>query len=140
MRSEELMKKHPTCVKESDLVQLAAQRMREQNIGFLPVCDAEGKPIGALTDRDLAVRVLAQNKNGGTLVRECMSRDVVACRASEDVAVVSQLMAQHRKSRIMITDNTGKLIGVISLSDIARHDSSHAARAMREVTHREVRP
>jgi CBS domain-containing protein len=139
MRCDELMKKEPTCVKENEPVQSAAQRMREQNIGFLPICDGNGKPIGTVTDRDLTIRVLAQGKNGTTRIAEVMSRDVVACQESEDIGKASQLMAQNRKSRIMVTDNAGKLVGVISLSDIAHQDSGHAARTIREVTNREVR-
>ncbi len=139
MRCEEVMKRNPECLSENDTVQRAAIRMRDENIGFLPVCDAGGKAIGTVTDRDLTIRVLADGRASNVRVADCMTRQVVSCRAQDDLTQAEKLMAQHQKSRIMVVDNGGKLVGVISLSDIAERDQTHAAQTMREVSRREVR-
>ncbi|HZA49460.1 MAG TPA: CBS domain-containing protein, partial [Myxococcaceae bacterium] len=62
MRCEEIMKKDVECVSPQDTVQAAAKRMRDENIGFLPVCDQSKKVQGTVTDRDLAIRVLADGR------------------------------------------------------------------------------
>jgi CBS domain-containing protein len=138
MRCEELMKRKPECIKETDPVQHAAARMRAENIGFLPVCSAAGKPIGTLTDRDLAIRVLANGKSGTARVSEVMTREVISCRPGDDLSQAEQLMGQHRKSRIMVVDDAGKLVGVISLSDVAQADSGGAAQTIKQVSQREA--
>lgn len=140
MRCEEIMKRNPECAKEQDTIQQTARRMRDENIGFLPVCDNAGKPIGTITDRDITIRVNAEDrKSSTTRVAECMTREVIACKPNDDITKAEQLMGQYKKSRIMVTDDAGKLIGVISLSDIAERDITRAAQTMRDVASREVR-
>src|SRR5262245_27395883 len=82
----------------------AAQSMRAHNVGFLPVCEDGGKVIGTLTDRDLAIRVLAQGRPPDTPVSVAMNRAVVSCSPDDDVRRAEQLMAHHRKSRVVCTD------------------------------------
>lgn len=110
--------------------------MREKNIGFLPVCDSSSAPIGTITDRDIAVRVVARNLASATAVSDVMTRDVVACRTTDDVEHAKALMAQHQKSRIMCIDDAGHVAGVISLSDIAQ--KGDAAATLRDVSAREA--
>src|SRR5687767_5004170 len=85
MVCSELMKSEPVCVLPDTAVQTAAQRMSDENIGFLPVCDASGKVLGTLTDRDIAVRVVAKALPATTRVADVMTCEVVACRADEDI-------------------------------------------------------
>ncbi|HEX6272607.1 MAG TPA: CBS domain-containing protein [Polyangiaceae bacterium] len=135
------MKRDIACVTNDDATQMAAARMRADNIGFLPVCDARGRVVGTLTDRDIAIRLVADNRPTSTPVAEIMTREVVACSPSDDVHRAEQLMGKHKKSRIICIDDDGKPVGVISLSDIAQHESSEqTARTMRRVTMREVHP
>jgi len=139
MLCEELMTHDYQYVSPRDTVEDAAVKMRDANIGFLPVCDQSRKVLGALTDRDLAVRVVAARKPGTTLVEEAMTTQVVACTPKDDVDKAVQLMAREQKSRIMCVNNRGELLGVISLSDIARHgEKTHAAEALRRITERET--
>lgn len=139
MRCEEIMKRDPECLTERDTAQDAARRMKQQNIGFLPVCDDQSRPIGAVTDRDLAIRVLADGKNGSTPITDCMTREVVSCKASDDITRAEQLMGDRHKSRMLVVNDSGKLLGVISLSDIAERDQANAAKTLRKVSEREVR-
>lgn len=87
---------------------------------------------------DIAIRIVAEQLPAGTAVGQIMTREVVACSPEDDIDVAKELMAIHRKSRIMCIDDAGSLIGIISLSDIARLEGDGAARTLREVTRREV--
>lgn len=139
MLCEQLMKRDILCVSPDDSVEAAACKMRDHNLGFLPVCDRDGNVLGTLTDRDIAIRCVADGRTCDTTVRELMTCEVVACKPMDDVHDAEQAMGQHQKSRIMCLDDDGRLVGVISLSDIAQHeDGERAARTMRQVTYREA--
>jgi CBS domain-containing protein len=138
MRCQEIMKKDLKCISPNESVQIAARRMRDENIGFLPVCDDSKKVLGTVTDRDLAIRVLAQGSPAGTHVQEVMTREVVSCRPEDDLRKAQELMARHQKSRLMCVDDAGQLLGVISLSDLAQHEEG-ASSTLRSVSEREVR-
>jgi len=70
-----------------------------------------------------------------------MTPEVVACRPDDDVTDAEQLTGKRQKSRMLVTDENGRLVGVISLSDIAQvEEASRASETMRQVTHREARP
>jgi CBS domain-containing protein len=141
MRCADLMKTSVVYVTESESAQTAAQLMREGNIGFLPVVDAQKKALGALTDRDLAVRVCADDRQAsGVRVRDIMSRAIVACRPEDDLEVARELMGRHQKSRIMVVGDDAFLRGVLSLSDLADLDQQRAAETLREVSSRAARP
>jgi CBS domain-containing protein len=140
MRCEKVMSKNVVCIDEDDAAQKAAVLMRDLNIGFLPVCDHTGRVVGTVTDRDIAVRLCAENGSAETTpMRALMSRELVACAPDDDVAVAEGLMANHRKSRVLVLDDFGLPIGVISLSDIVWRDSNrHAARTLRKIVSREL--
>lgn len=141
MRCEQIMKKDVECATPRDSIESVAVKMRDQNVGFMPVCDEEMKVLGTLTDRDIAVRLVAQGKPASTPVEEIMTKDCVSCSPSDDLARAEELMAQNQKSRIMCTDEEGCLLGVISLSDIAQHQSGDSAsRTLRQVSEREAKP
>jgi CBS domain-containing protein len=123
----------------SQSVAVVARKMRDANVGFVPVCTADGRVIGVVTDRDLAVRVCAAERSDTrTEVAEVMSRDLVACRPTEDVSEAQELMARHQKSRLLVTDVQGRLLGVISLSDVAGSEQPLAAETLRAVALREL--
>jgi CBS domain-containing protein len=136
----DIMKRQALTVFEDDTIQLAAEKMALANVGFLPVCDRSGKVLGAITDRDIAIRAVAVGLSPGTCtVNEAMTRDVVACRADDDLAVAENLMAQRQVSRLLVTDEDGTLKGVISLSDVAQKEPARrAAATLRAVSAREA--
>jgi CBS domain-containing protein len=122
MRVEELMSE-AKCCSETDSVIQCARLMRDESIGFVPICGDDGKPIGAVTDRDLTIRVLAGARSPEEEISRFMTRDVIRCRTSDSSDDVARLMRDHKKSRVMVCDDQGKLVGVVSLHDIAESES-----------------
>jgi CBS domain-containing protein len=118
MRVEELMS-NARCCREGDSVQSCARLMKEENIGFVPICNEAGEPIAAVTDRDLAIRVLAEGRSADEAIDRFATRNVVACRIGDDAREAERLMRDHRMSRVMVCDEEGRLQGVISLADVA---------------------
>jgi len=139
MLCEDIMKTEVECVSPVDTIEDAARKMRDDNVGFLPVCDEGRQVLGTITDRDIAIRAVAEGRPLETPVATLMSIDVIACRPEDPLSEAEQLMAQHHKSRIMVVDAGGKLCGVISLSDLAERDSRRATLTMREIASREAR-
>jgi CBS domain-containing protein len=138
MKCQELMKREVECVSPRDHVADAAIRMRDENVGFLPVCDQSRKALGTITDRDIAIRIVASKKPHTTFVEDVMTREVVACSPHDDIRNAEKLMAENHKSRIMCVDKDGLLVGVISLSDIAQREGARrAADTLRQVSERE---
>jgi CBS domain-containing protein len=140
MRCEQIMKKNVECVTQQDNVQIAARKMRDQNVGFLPVCENGTKVVGTITDRDIALRACADDRQASTTrIADVMTRQVIACKPQDDITKAEQLMSEHHKSRMLCVDDSGKLVGVISLSDIAQHEAGAGGQTLRNVTTREAR-
>jgi CBS domain-containing protein len=140
MKCDEVMKREVQFARDSDTVQAAAQRMRDRNIGFLPVCDQAGRVVGTLTDRDIAIRLVAEDRGAASCtVGQVMTTEVIACRPTDDLAEAERLMATRKKSRVLVTDGAGAIRGVISLSDVAERDSpARAAITLRQIATRET--
>ena len=141
MRCETIMKDDVMYVLPTDSAQQAALIMRAENVGFLPVCDEGGCVVGTLTDRDLAIRVCTTGVSAGDVsVGAVMTRDLVACRPDDELSEAERKMAEHGKSRILVTDGATRLLGIISLTDVVTRDSNkHAAHTLRKIVEREYR-
>ncbi len=141
MQVHEIMTADAVCFGESDPVMEIARRMREQNIGFVPICDERGRPVGTVTDRDIAIRVAAEDKKASrTHAREIMSHEAVTCRASDEVERAESIMAEHHKSRLMVVDDGGRLAGVLSLADLVTGAADlRALETFRRIAEREAR-
>lgn len=126
MRVEEVMSE-AECCHEGDSIRDAARLMKEENVGFVPICDRGEKPVGALTDRDVVLRVVAEGRSFDDDVATVMTRDVVGCRPGDDLKEVERQMREHRTSRVMVCGEDGKLVGVVSLQDVAESESEHEA-------------
>jgi CBS domain-containing protein len=139
MLCKDVIRRPVEFVLEHDTVEVAARRMAEANVGFLPVCDESREVVGVVTDRDLALRVCAEGlKPSKTHVEDIMTRTVVWCGAGDEIKIAQQLMVEHHRSRVVVLDGQGKLAGVISLSDIAALGQPFAAETLREVARREA--
>jgi CBS domain-containing protein len=140
MICRDIMKSNVECIGSNDTVKSAARKMRDANIGFLPVCDDGKTVIGTLTDRDIAIRVCAEDQNPSEVsVGEVMSKEVVSLGADEDLARAEELMSREHKSRMVVTDDRGNLAGVISLSDVAERDTeARAGVTLKHVAAREA--
>jgi CBS domain-containing protein len=137
MRCDEVMSRSVAVVGIDDTLQKAAGIMRERRVGFLPVCDPDGRAIGAITDRDLVVRGLADSGDASTRVDAVMTRDVMSCGPEDDLALAEALMGERHRSRVMVCDDDGGVLGVISLSDVGRREvSTQAGATLRAVTSR----
>lgn len=133
MRVDEVMSS-ATCCGPDDTVEHCARVMKEENIGFVPVCDDQRRTLGAITDRDIAIRVVAEGKSSSESVRGFMTRGAVSCRVGDDVAAAEQLMRDQQVSRVMVCDTAGRLQGVISLQDLAVAESEDSTgRTLTEV-------
>ena len=140
MTCQDLMKSEMETFREGDAVSDIALRMRDMNIGFAPICDPEGHPMGVLTDRDIAIRVCAEDRRAAeTRAGQVMTREVITCRDTDPVEIAEELMARHRKSRMLVVDEDGRLVGVISLSDVVdEEDDRRAAETVQHVAEREL--
>jgi CBS domain-containing protein len=139
MRVDELMTPDPEVLRLRDTVQTAAVKMRESNIGFLPVIDDAEQLVGVLTDRDLAVRVLAEGLSAETRAEDVMTVDVISCSPDDDLRRAEALMRVNQKARLPVIDERGRLAGVVSVANIARYeDSRRAADVFDEITAREA--
>jgi CBS domain-containing protein len=139
MLCRDVMKTEVFYCHETDSAMQCAQIMKDRNIGFLPVLDAERRVVGIVTDRDLALRIVACALPAGTRVGLVMTRDICVCRPEDDLQSAERKMATARKSRLVVTDQDGRCAGVISLSDIARAVSSgHAGNILYAITRREA--
>lgn len=141
MKCHELMKRPRVC-HEDDTVEKVARTMRSADIGFLPVVDGYNRVVGTITDRDLAIRVLADRLPPKTPVGNVMSTDPIASVFPEDdLSIAESRMARMKKSRLVVTDAYGHCLGVISLSDIGQTgDAVRAGRLLNAVTEREAVP
>ena len=135
MRVQELLKGNVVTVRADASIQEVARKMASEDIGFLPVVDASGKAIGTITDRDIVVRLIAK---GGDLkaakVEQGMTKDVVSVRPDEDVQKAAELMKDRKISRVLVCDQQGKAVGVISLGDLAeRREEGEVGSTIKEV-------
>ena len=103
-------------------IQEAAERMKSENVGSLPVC-LDSRLLGALTDRDITVRVTAEGRDPRTtLVRDAMSHPVVTVRPQQELADAEQLMHDHQVRRLPVVEQDGRLVGYVTLGTIAKRD------------------
>lgn len=138
MLCQDIMKRKVHCANANTTVLEAAALMRDEGIGFLPVCNEDRDVIGVLTDRDIAIRVVAAGEPTDQPVEPFMTRNIVACYAGEDLQAVQDLMGEMQVSRIICIDDNGRLEGVISLSDVAQTGDAAGA-TLRSVSEREAR-
>jgi CBS domain-containing protein len=122
MRCEEVMTREVECLASNESVAEAARRMKDADVGFLPICRTDGSAVGTLTDRDLVLRVLAEEQPATTEVQDVMTPNVVSCGPDDDVTRAEQLMRTNQVSRILCIDDDGQIAGVISLADISQYE------------------
>ena len=122
MKCKELMTKNPVCCLPNDIVVKAAQLMKRGDVGSIPIIDTEQtkKLVGMLTDRDLALRIVAEGRDPQTTkVEEVMTRKVVTCLPDDDLQKVLDLMAEHQLRRIPVLDSSNGIVGIIAQADMA---------------------
>ncbi len=109
-------------VGQKEPVAAAARLMKRHNLGALPVCDERGVLRGMVTDRDIVTRCVALDLDpADTMLREIMTRGVLTCKPADDVGKAASAMGREQIRRIPVTDD-GKLVGMVSLGDMARRE------------------
>jgi signal-transduction protein with cAMP-binding, CBS, and nucleotidyltransferase domain len=139
MKCQDLMTMDLRWVSDTASIQEAAVSMRDNSIGFLPVCDAGGALVGVVTDRDLSTRAVARNYLPSiTTVAEVMSKPPIVCLEEEPVSRAEEVMAEYQVARLPVVGPGNGLVGVISLADIVdRRRGSEALRTARAVLARD---
>lgn len=120
MQARDIMTTDPATVTPDTSITDAARLMKDENVGMLPVVDTEGSKrlVGVVTDRDIAIRHVAEGHTQATCpVREAMTDNVSTCRADADVQDLMTLMGKEQVRRIPIVDERGDLLGVVAQAD-----------------------
>lgn len=136
MKVRDLMVDRVSRCSELDRIDRCSRLMRDRRVGLLPVINSGGRVVGVVTDRDIALRVVAGNRPGSTLVREVMTRGpVVTVTASDELHELESRLAKARKRRAVVVDSLGRCVGIVSLWDIAqKEEPSRTVMLLREVS------
>jgi len=119
MKVAHVMTPNVECISPDSSLQEAARRMKSLDVGFLPVCEND-RLIGTITDRDIAIRAVAEGQDARTTrAREVMSTQVYYCFDDQDISECGQAMQRQEVRRMLVMDRNKNLVGVVSLGDIA---------------------
>lgn len=119
MQLREIMTHEVHAVPPQTSLRHAAQKMKSWDIGVLPVCEND-KLIGVITDRDIAVRAVAEGKDPESCsVGNAMTPDLIYCYEDEDVERAAKLMEEKQIRRLPVMDRNHRLVGIVSLGDLA---------------------
>ena len=121
MRVKKLMKERVASCPSHENLQRAAQVMCELDCGCVPVVDSGAKVVGMLTDRDICMAAYSEGRAlREILVSNAMSKEVYACLPDDDLTVAEFIMERKQVHRLPVIDDDGRLVGLLSLTDIAR--------------------
>lgn len=126
MRISEVMTTEVETITPDQTAREAASFMLRADAGSIPVCKGD-KVIGMITDRDIAVRGVAEGRGPDTPVSELMSDGVICAHEDEDIDAVAQRMSEQQVRRMPVLDADERLIGIVSLGDLARETSGQTA-------------
>jgi CBS domain-containing protein len=124
---QDVMTKNPTTCGQTAPIVEAAKLMEREGVGSIPVCE-DGRLVGIVTDRDIAMRVVAEGRDPReTTIEDVMTRDPESVSAEEPIARALEVMESRQVRRIPVIDAGGKLVGIIAQADIAtRLGDDHA--------------
>ena len=119
--ARDIMTQGAECVGETQTLVDAARKMRDLDVGALPVCGDDDRLKGIVTDRDIVIQAVAEEKDTrGMPVREVASREVVTIGPEEDLSEALKLMASYQVRRIPVVDEDNRLVGIVAQADVAR--------------------
>ena len=120
MKLKEIMSSDVEVINPSDTLQTTAQKMRDRDIGFLPVCD-DDRLIGVLTDRDVIVRAIAEGMDPNTIIgRDLVTSPAIYCFDDQSLDEAAKLMHDNQIRRLVVLHRGDKrMVGVVSLGDLA---------------------
>ena len=124
--ARDLMSEGCECVDASETVAAAAQKLAKLNVGAMPICGDDDKLKGMLTDRDIAVKVVAEGKDPTQVTAAELAEGVPVTVTAEDPAVM-RTMAQNQVRRVPVLDDDRRLVGIVSQADVATRASANQA-------------
>jgi len=136
MQIKDMMSQGVEVIRPDASIKAAAEKMSQLDIGPLPVCDGE-RLVGMVTDRDITVRAVAQGCDPNTtLVRDVMTSEVVSCFEDQDFNTAARMMERHQIRRLPILNREKRLVGIVSLGDLAVRSGNKtmAGEALQEVS------
>jgi CBS domain-containing protein len=139
MNVAQLMTRNVKSCRAADNLGCPASIMWEEDVGCVPVLDDEGSLVGMITDRDIAMAALTQGRPLAEIpVSTAMSRELFAVSESETVIHAEETMREKKVRRLPVQDASGRLVGIISINDIARQADIEQGRQKRQVSQQEV--
>lgn len=139
MKAQDIMSRNPSCVTPQTGLEEAAKLMKTENIGIVPVVDSKDskKLVGVVTDRDIAIRVVAEGRDSATTsVGHIMSANVKTCRPDDSVDDVMDIMGKEQVRRVPIVDERGALVGIVAQADVVMEakDDKKAERTVEKIS------
>lgn len=136
MKLKEIMTTDVEVVAPTGTVFDAAKKMRDLDVGVLPVCDGQ-RLVGMITDRDVTIRATAEARDpSSTLVRDCMTPELVYCFEDQSEVEAERIMAEKQIRRLPVLTREKQLAGIVSLGDIATKcgQVQETGRTLREIS------
>jgi len=132
---KDVMSSDPCTIDADKSVAYAAKMMRDEDVGLAPIVEGD-KLIGMLTDRDIAIRVVAEGKDPDQVtVREVASKQVVTIDPQQDLDEALRIMAKHQVRRLPVVEEDGRLVGVVAQADVAREgDDKETGQLVQEIS------
>jgi CBS domain-containing protein len=119
MEIKDIITPSPCCISPDASIVEAAAEMKTLDTGWLPICEND-RLIGTITDRDIAIRAVAEGLDPNiTAVRQVMSHDIVYCYEDRDIEDAARIMEKNQIRRLPVLDQSKRLVGIISLGDLA---------------------
>jgi len=126
MKISELMTTEVETISADQTAREAASFMLRADAGSIPVCEGD-KVVGMITDRDIAVRGVAEGRGPDTPVSELMSDGIICAREDDDIHDVARRMSEEQVRRLPVLDAADRLCGIVSLGDLSRETRGHVA-------------
>jgi CBS domain-containing protein len=120
MLVKEIMTSDVECITPNTTLREAAQRMKELDVGPLPICGDDDRLAGMITDRDITVRAVAAGLDPSTAqVRDVMTPNIIYCFEDQDISDAAHMMEQNQIRRLLVLNRDKRLVGILSLGDLA---------------------
>lgn len=134
MQVSQIMTPDPDTARAQDTLRTVAAQMERGDYGSVPVVEGE-RLVGVVTDRDIAVRAVAQGLGPDTEVSEVMTPDPVCVGPDSDVEEAAEIMQEEQIRRLFVTDDDDRLIGVVALADVALgEDDDLSGRTLEQIS------
>lgn len=133
MKVREIMTSNVECLSPNASLKDLSQKMKSLDVGFIPICDND-RLNGTVTDRDIVIRAIAENRDFNTKARDIMTRDIVYCFEDDDVKDVAEKMRDKDVRRMLILNSSKRLVGVVSIGDISKVEEKVSGKTLHDIS------